>query len=365
MPHVTLQHKISGSLSIRTALIGFGFSGKTFHAPFLKNSPCFSVTHIVSRRHEDIKSAFSENQPVILGQDELDLVFQNPDIDLAIITTPSSMHYYTAKQALLHGKHVVVEKPFVLDSAHGEELIKIAENKNLVLSVYCNRRWDSDFLTIKSLLNENALGQIFSFKARYDRYRPSPQNHRWKESTQPGAGILWELGPHLIDQAIMLFGTPHTVYADAFPQRPGARAIDYFDIRFTYPNGLRVCLSASTLVFSPCPKYEVHGFHGSFIKYGCDPQEQALINGTSPLDTHFGEENIKDYGTLVQMEEGRKTTRNYPSQRGSYETFFRQLAQSIQGQATPPAKPKEALTTIKLIQLCQESHYRKKELSVS
>lgn len=259
----------------------------------------------------------------------------------------------------------MVEKPFVLKSTQGKELIRIAEAKNLVLSVFCNRRWDSDFLTVKSLLNENLLGPVFSFKARYDRYRPHPQTHRWKESKQLGSGVLWDLSPHLIDQAVMLFGIPYSVYAEAFAQRPGAEAIDYFDIRFAYPNGLRVSLSSSSLVLSLGPKYEIHGVHGSFTKYGCDPQEQALINGTSPLDAHFGEEDIKDYGNLVLIKGDKKITQIYPSQRGSYEIFFWQLAQSIQEQEAPPVKAGEALTTIKLIQLCQESCKSKRELIIS
>lgn len=363
MTQEALKNKMSSP--IRTALIGFGFSGKTFHAPFLKSSPFFSVTHVVSSRHEDIKSTFPQNNLTILDRTQLDLVFKNPDIDLVIITTPSSEHYYEAKKALIHGKHVVVEKPFVLESAHGEELIKITKEKNLVLSVYCNRRWDSDFLTIKKLLNEALLGPIFSFRARYDRYRPNPQTQRWKEAKQPGAGILWDLGPHLIDQAVMLFGTPYSVYAEAFAQRPGAEAIDYFDIKFTYPNGLQVCLSSSSLALSPGPKYEIHGIHGSFVKYGCDSQEQALINGISPLNTNFGQEDINDYGKLVLMEGGKKIAQNYPSHYGSYETFFLQLARAIQGKEAPPVEAREALIVTKLIQLCQESNKGKKEFIVS
>lgn len=362
---ISSQHYACTPFPIRTAIIGFGFSGKTFHAPFLKYSPCFKVTHVVSSKYEDIKSTFSQHQPTILNRSQLDLVFQNPDIDLVVITTPSDTHYPLAKQALYHGKHVVVEKPFVLKSGHGEELIDIAAAKNLVLTVYCNRRWDSDFLTIQSLQQENALGQIFSFKARYDRYRSFPQTHRWKESEQPGAGVLWDLAPHLIDQAFLLFGIPYSVYAEAFSQRPGAIAVDYFDIKFIYPAGLRVSLSSSTLTLSPGPKYEVHGLQGSFVKYGCDPQEQALINGDSPFNGGFGEEDIKNYDTLAQMIEGKEKIQTYPSPRGSYKTFYLQLAQAIYEKAPPPVDAKEALITVKLIQLCQESHRRKKEVIVA
>lgn len=340
---------------IRTALIGFGFSGEKFHSPFLKELPDFTVTHVVSSRKDVIHKTFGHNCVSVLERSQTPQVLCNPEIDLIIISTPNADHYHLAKQALLNGKHVVVEKPFVLSVSEGEELIKIARQNNLILSVYHNRRWDSDFLTVQSLLQSDLLGKVLSFKARYDRNRPVINTGRWKESDSHGSGILWDLGAHLIDQALQLFGWPTAVLADVLTQRPGAIATDYFDIKLFYKNDFRVQLSSNSLSYAHTPKYEIQGTKGAFVKYGSDPQEQSLINGDSPLATNFGIEEESSRGKVFTFENAIVKEHIYKSQRGVYKNYFVKLAACINYGAEIPVSPKEALDVVNLILACEGS----------
>ena len=349
---------------IRTALIGFGFSGETFHAPFLKALPFFKLTHVVSSRTEAIHKAFPECDIDIIDRSCIDNLVKNPEIDLVIITAPTIDHYDLAKEALLNGKNVVVEKPFVLGVQQGQELIDIARSKKLTLTVYHNRRWDSDFINVQSLLQTKSLGDIFLFSARYDRYRPIVNPARWKESNIVGSGILWDLGAHLIDQAHVLFGLPDAVFCDAFPQRPSAQAVDYFDIQFFYASGLRVHLSSSSLSLAPGPKYEIHGALGSYKKYGTDSQEQNLINGISPLADRFGSEATENYGLISIFENNVVVEKKIPSETGVYQDFFIKLADSIKNGASSPVAAEDALTVVQLILACEESCQQKKIIPI-
>lgn len=347
---------------IKTALIGFGFSGSKFHAPFLKAVPGFEVTHVVSSREDEIKSIFPNAH--IVSQENLDELLESSKIDLVVITTPNSTHHPLAKKALLCSKHVLLEKPFVLTLLEGQELIEIAKRNNKILAIYHNRRWDSDFLTVKNIINSGVLGKISTLAIRYDRYRPEPKPGRWKESLELGSGTLWDLGAHLIDQALNLFGMPNYVHADLAVQRHNANAIDYFDIQFIYENQLRVRLSSSSLCLAPGPKYEVHGTTGSFIKFGQDPQEQALIEGMSPEQVDFGKEHPQFYGKLSTLSNGKVVTEVVPSVKGGYIEFFKQLEKAINSGVVSPVRPDEALNVIKLILLCEESSKLHKMLLV-
>ncbi|MCS5707794.1 Gfo/Idh/MocA family oxidoreductase [Candidatus Berkiella cookevillensis] len=349
-------------MAIKTALIGFGFSGSKFHAPFLKAVPGFEVTHVVSTREEEIKSVFPKAQ--IVSQENIDNLFESSKIDLVIITTPNSTHYHLAKKALLFSKHVLLEKPFVLTLLEGQELIEIAKRNNKILAIYHNRRWDSDFLSVKNIISLGVLGKISSFNIRYDRYRPEPKPHRWKESNDVGSGTLWDLGAHLIDQALNLFGMPKFLNAELAVQRSHANAIDFFDIRFIYENKLQIRLSSSSICLFPGPKYEIHGTTGSFIKFGQDPQEQALIEGKSPEDIDFGKEFEQFYGKLVTLKNGKVVSEIVPSSKGCYIQFFKHLKNAINNGVNSPVQPDEALNVIKLILLCEESSKYKKTLLV-
>ena len=346
---------------IKTAIIGFGLSGSKFHAPFLKIMPGFDVTHVVSTRYSEVKAIFPE--AIVLNYSEINTVLERKDIDLIIVTTPNSEHYEVTKKSLQNGKHVVVEKPFVLNVSEGAELIKLADIYDRVLTVYHNRRWDSDFLTIKKILESGALGQIASFTARFDRYRPIPRIDRWKESAVPGSGILWDLGAHLIDQALKLFGIPQSLLADIGIQRSAAQAVDYFNIIFSYDDGMRLNLTSSSICFSPACKYEIHGTNGSFIKSGTDPQEQFLMNGRSPIDKDFGIESEKFYGKMT-LNQGDLKEKMIISERGCYQEFFKSLQSAIEKTGSVPVKPEEALDVIKIIRLCEMSHEKNAWMTV-
>ena len=344
---------------IRTALIGFGFSGAIFHSPFLKVLPAFQVTHVVSSQNEKVHTTFPSID--VLPRTSIETCLENPLIDLVIITAPNKDHYPLAKKALLHDKHVVVEKPFVLTQTEGRELIDIAQKQSKVLSVFHNRRWDSDFLTVKNIIHSGALGNISTFISRYDRYRPHPKLERWKESDEEGAGTLWDLGAHLIDQTLQLFGLPERLFAEVLCQRTQASAVDYFDIKLMYRSGMRANLSSSTLCIAPGSKYEVHGTEGSFVKCGHDPQELALIRGVIPTHENFGKESENFHGKITTQNDGTHTV---ASLNGCYLAFFQQLQSAILHGTQPPVTPQDALNVIKLIKLCEQSSKEQRVMTI-
>lgn len=344
--------------TIKTGLIGFGFSGSTFHAPFLNSLPQFHVTHVVSDNPELVRKTYPTTE--VISKQSISQCLANEEIDLIIISAPNSEHYTIAKQALSQNKHVLIEKPFVLDPIQGQELINLAKTNQRILTVYHNRRWDSDFLTLKEVIKQDKLGDICLFINRYDRYCPEVKSQRWKESEELGSGTLWDLGSHLIDQTLTLFGLPNTVYANLLRQRKGAKAIDYFDLQFGYKNGLCARLSSSSLCYSPGPKYEIHGTKGSFIKFGQDPQEGSLIRKESPLNENFGHEQTLYYGQLIT----ELSSKQIPSLKGSYITFFKHLYNAISGEQEAPVSPFEALDVIKIIHLCEKSNALQRAIEV-
>jgi len=259
---------------------------------------------------------------------------------------------------------VVVEKPFVLTEAEGEALLALAKQQQRILTVFHNRRWDADFLTIQKLLNEGSLGEIYSFESRYDRFRPEVKK-RWKEEDVPGSGILWDLGAHLLDQALLLFGSPSEVFADCAHQRPFAKATDYFKVLFSYPSGLKVSLGGSNLCLDPGPKFMLHGTKGSFVKFGNDSQEACLIKAGFEPSLEWGKELEANYGTLTFLDDQdlpQKST--VISEQGKYQEFYERLAHSISSQGVPPVDPLSSLEVIKLLNLCHQSAAEKRVISL-
>ena len=275
---------------IKTGLAGYGVAAKVMHAPFLKTSDQYVVTSVLEQHKNDSREFFPSAK-IVRSFEELLL----QDIELVIITTPNETHFSFAEQALLKGKHVVLEKPFTIASKDALKLIEIAKKQNRILTVYQNRRYVADFITIKEILGKNLLGEVHEYEAHYDRYRPGPKPGAWREESGAGNGILYDLGPHLIDQALYLFGMPKTITADIRFQRPHAKADDYFDLRLDY-GFLRVILRAGMLVREPGPRHVIHGTKGSFIKFGEDPQEALLKQGVLPSSPDWGSENEEKYG---------------------------------------------------------------------
>ena len=290
-------------------------------------------------------------------------LFALPDLDLIVITTPNELHYSNAKIALENGKNVVVDKPFVIKYEEGLDLIRLAKEKNLFLSVYQNRRWDNGFLTLKKYLNENILGDIYNYEAYFDRYRPNASLTKWREQNREGSGILYDLGSHLIDQALTIFGMPSEIFADLEMQRESSQTIDYFKLILKY-NKLRVTLGSSSIMPLPRPVLSVHGTKGSFVKNGLDPQENKLKAGKSPINDKWGEEEVQ-FSPLVSLlnsdvfSESRVKCVN-----GSYQSYYKEVYNSIINYEKNPVEPIDALNTIKLIECAIESNKLKKWITL-
>ncbi|MBB4079715.1 putative dehydrogenase [Lewinella aquimaris] len=279
---------------INVGLLGFGLSGRYLQSPFYRAHPGFRVTRVVTSRADELAEEFPGLEPT----DRAETVMNDPDIDLVSIATPNATHYELARAALEAGKHVLVDKPACATAAQLRELRDLASRKKLSLSVFQNRRWDSDFRTVRQLLDGEALGELINYEARYDRWKPEPNAKPWKEKPGPGAGMLYDLGAHILDQAICLFGRPEDVSGSTWIQRPGSDIPDAFDMQLTYASPLRVSLSCSLLVREPTPRYTLHGRRGSYVKYGIDIQEDQLRAGMEPGDAGFGTEPPEQRGIL-------------------------------------------------------------------
>ncbi|MCL6601804.1 MAG: oxidoreductase [Paenibacillus sp.] len=331
--------------NVRVGLIGYGFSASTFHAPLLAAINGFRISAVASSKPELVKKDLPE---AVVESDHTALI-KRKDVDLLIITAPNEAHFPIAIEALEAGKHVIVEKPFVLTYDQGKQLIDLAYSKGVLLSVYHNRRWDNDFLTLQEIINSGKLGRVFTYEAHYDRYRREVRD-RWRERGIPGAGLLYDLGAHLIDQALVLFGTPHVVTADILSQRDGAQADDYFHITLKYDR-LRIILHSSMLVKEPGPHFLVHGDKGSFSKYGLDSQEETLKGGGRPGSPFYGEDQEQNYGTLVWENKSGLTVREkVPTVPGRYQDYYQGIYDSIVTGAPSPVSAEDALNVIAVIE---------------
>lgn len=340
---------MSSSRAIGVGLVGFGLAGRVFHAPFVSANPRLRLHSVVQRSSSSARAHY----PGVTVASSLDALLEDDRVELVIITTPNPLHATMARQALEAGRHVLLEKPFTVTSCEADELIELARGTGRVLSVFQNRRFDGDFLTLRRLIDEGALGEVIDYEAHFDRYSPV-QPERWRERSEPGSGILYDLGSHLIDQALVLFGTPHRVRADIRRQRPGSRVDDHFTVDLDYGR-LRARLQAGMLVRRPGPHFAVHGTSGSFVKYGMDPQEAALKEGRPPCET-IGEERERWWGELVNDDGG--DSRRIPTQTGRYMTFFEQLADAIEGKPSSVADPTLSRETIRVIEVAFDSSHR-------
>ncbi len=295
---------------MRAALLGYGFAGKTIHAPLLRSVAGLDLVQVMSgnaaRVHADL--------PGIAVTSSADEVFGNPAVDLVVIATPNVTHCDLARRALMAGKRVVVDKPFTVTSEEARELMALAEERGLFLSVFHSRRFDADYLTVRSLLERGELGELVHFESHYDRYRPVVQN-RWREQAGPGSGIWYDLGSHLVDQVLHLFGPPESMYGDLAVQRDGGAAVDYFHVLLRYGK-LRVILHGSNLVVAETPRFILHGTLGSFVKYGMDTQEPALRRGELPGSGDWGAD--PRHGTLTTPAGSRLVE----TLRGDYRAYY-------------------------------------------
>ncbi|MGV2986436.1 oxidoreductase [Vibrio sp. E150_011] len=330
---------------IKTAIIGYGFSAKTFHIPFIASMPEFELSAISSSQTDSV----NKDWPDVAHYQNADELLTQSDAELVIITAPNDVHFNLAKKTLENGKHVILEKPFVTQVSDGEALIELAVKQQRVLSVYHNRRWDGDFLTVKKLIEEQRLGDVKYIESHFDRFRPEVRQ-RWREQTTNGGGILFDLGSHLIDQALVLFGLPDAVTAQCLMLREGSSNVDYFNVVLHYPNHI-TSLHGDLFSAGPNPRFSVKGTQGSYEKTGLDPQEARLIAGVSPLNENWTEEDPEHYGHLYRDDSVEVIT----TEPGHYQGYFAEIANAIRNGSCPPVSAKDALWNIKLIELAMES----------
>lgn len=338
---------------LRVGLVGYGFAGQTFHAPVLSAVPGMELAAVASSQGDKVAAEWPGAAVVA----DVGALVAGQDVDLVVVATPNAQHFPVAKAALEAGKHVVVDKPFTLDASEARELAALAQRRGVLLSVYQNRRFDADFLTLRDLLASGDLGRPVYFESHFDRFRPEVRD-RWRERAVPGAGLWVDLGAHLLDQALQLFGKPDTLQLDSAVLREGAVVEDYFHAVLRYERGphapLRVVLHATTLAAHASPRYLMHGTRGSYVKYGVDSQEDALRAGLRPggddwgIDPLLGELTLMAAGSWVQ-------TKTQPNRRGNYVDYYAAVRDAILGEGPNPVPPAEAVALMELLDLGRQS----------
>jgi scyllo-inositol 2-dehydrogenase (NADP+) len=337
--------------NLNVGLVGYGFAGATFHAPLIRAVPGLSLAHVASSRPDAVRAAHPQAQVHADAQ----ALLAAPDVDVVVVATPNATHAPLARQALRAGKHVVVDKPFTLTVAEATDLTQLAKTQGRVLSVFHNRRWDNDFLTVRQQIAAGVLGEVHTFFSTLDRYRPEVRK-RWREDgAAPGSGTLFDLGPHLIDQALVLFGRPQGVTADTLAQRPGAGATDWFHLVLRYEGGLRAILHSGMLVREPGPRFAVHGRKASLVKHGFDPQEDALRAGQTPGGPGWGLEPESAYATLVTEQDGAPASTRLPTLAGAHQAYYAGLHRAITQGTALPVTADEAVDVMRVIEAAQRS----------
>jgi len=345
------------SSPITTALLSYGMSGEIFHAPFLSTHSGFQLKKVVERS----KKKISQRYPQIISVKDRNEVLNDPSIELVIVNTPNETHYSFVKEVLNAGKHVVVEKPFTVTSAEAEELIALAKAKNKILTVFQSRRFDGDFKTLQQVVKDGLVGKIVEAEIHYDRFRNYIEVNTWKEEAKPGTGILYNLGSHMLDQVLVLFGKPNEVDARIGIQRTGGAVDDFYDIRLSYDN-LLVIVKSSYLVREQGPRYTLHGVQGSFVKYGIDPQEQDLKDGKLPNISGWGKEDKQWWGKINSTIDGAHVEKKIETLSGDYREFYDNLFDAIRNNKSLSVKPEEAKEVIRLIEVCYDSNKLKKAI---
>jgi predicted dehydrogenase len=349
---------------IRVGLIGFGAGGQTFHAPFLTTIKGLQLTKIRAVKPEQVAVAKAKypQADIVKTSEE---IFDDATVDLVVITTPNTSHYSLAMQALQAGKHVVVDKPFTINTKDTDELMALAGKQKLMLSVYQSRRFDSDFYTIQKIIKNDLLGGLVEMESRYDRFRNFLKPNAWREEDLPGSGILYDLGSHLIDQAQALFGIPDAVSAFLNIQRKGGKTDDNFEVILHYA-GIKVSLKAGMLVREPLPRFMLFGNNGSYVKYGLDVQEEALKAGFTPqTKSNWGIEPPGIWGTLNTEINGQHFVGKIESEKGDYGTFYRNIYNTITGKEDLVVTALQARNNIRIIELAIQSQQEKRTIDYS
>ncbi|MBC7744245.1 MAG: Gfo/Idh/MocA family oxidoreductase [Flavobacterium sp.] len=336
---------------IVTGLMAYGMSGKIFHAPFLKTHPGFKFHAVLERTQQSAQKDY----PEITSVKSADDLFNDQEIELLIINTPNYTHYELAKKALLSNKHVLIEKPATTTSAEIKELFDLGRSRNKKVMVYQNRRYASDYLATKNILDSGSLGEIIEMHLRFDRYRNFIGPKEFKETSLPGSGILYDLGSHLLDQSLCLFGNPAHFHKTLGKFRKGSEVDDYAHLHLQYTNKMNVFITMSMLAADPQPGIVIHGTKGSFIKSFCDTQEEQLQAGMLPDDEDFGKEPSGNEGLLTVMDEGGlKSQKLIASREGRYIDFFEAVYQTTRNEKEFPVKEEEIIWQLELLEKTPE-----------
>jgi scyllo-inositol 2-dehydrogenase (NADP+) len=337
---------------VRVGLIGFGLAGQAFHAPVIRGVQGMELACIVERRG----TRAQETYPDVRVARTIGELLADKTIPLCAIATPNDSHFDLARACLLAGRDVVVDKPFAPTLAESEKLVQLASERGRLITVYQDRRWDGDFQTVKNIVESGRLGTVVEYECRFDRFRLEPKANAWRErADQPAAGVLFDLGPHVLDQALVLFGEPRAVTASAFCERQTSQVDDSFDVCLEYPT-LRAMGRARIIAFAPGPHFLIHGTKGSFVKYGMDPQEARLRGENLPQGTgwgaDWGEEAEELWGTLSLVGEPSVKVK---TERGDYRGFYANVRDAIEKKAALDVTPEQALRTMRALMLAHKS----------
>lgn len=352
----------SGDDPIQVGIIGNGYATRTFHAPLLRAVPGLALTAICTRAPNAVHAAWPQVATVATPQELL----ARPELSLIVIATPNQTHAPLAELALRAGKHVVVDKPFTVTVEEASGLVALARARGLVLSVFHNRRWDADFLTVRRVLGQGPLGRVVHVELHFDRHRPLVRP-RWRELAGPGAGLWYDLGPHLLDQAVQLFGLPRALWLDTAHQRDGAQADDWFHAVLRYDT-LRVVLHSALVAAQPAPRFVVHGLRGTLVKHGVDPQEQALREGRLPGEPGWGVDpepftlTSWDDEAASQRPDARATVQPLRGEPGDYRAYYVALREALRGRGPAPVPAEDGLAVMRLLELGLRSAQQRREL---
>ena len=337
---------------IDVGLVGYGFAGQVFHAPVIQATSGIRLAAVVRRSGEP-----DTHYPEVQFVRSLDELLAIDSIRLVVVATTNTSHYEIARQCLQAGRDVVVDKPFTTTLAEAQGLVQFAEKQKRMLTVYQNRRWDSGFKTVQQIIREGRLGRVVQFESNFDRFRPELRAGAWREKAEPGAGVFFDLGPHLIDQALALFGTPEAITGDVRIEREGAVVDDAFSVVLHYSR-MRAVLRASMLAVSPAPTYYIRGTSGTFVKYGVDPQEESLKQGGSPADQGWGTEPPAQWGKIVNPG-GEQPV---PTLAGDYRGFYENVRDTLLGVTDSAVTTQQALDVMKALELVLESSRKRSTL---
>ncbi|MGV3590028.1 MAG: oxidoreductase [Adhaeribacter sp.] len=349
------------SKTVNVGLIGYGMAGQVFHAPIITSVPGLHLTKIRETKPANIQLA-NQRYPLAEIVADTNAILEDETIQVVVIATPNHTHYALAEAALLARKHVVVDKPFTVTVSEADALIALAARQNCLLTVHHNRRWDSNAKTLRRVIASQLLGRLVELEIHFDRFRNFFRPGAWREENIPGSGIFYDLGPHLIDEAQVLFGLPLAISADERIQRTGGKTIDNFTVVLDYED-LKVTLKGGMLVREPGPTYQLLGEQGSYVKYGTDVQEEALKTGLTPMNTpDWGIEPESRWGKINTEYQGQHLVGTIQSEPGDYRAFYANVYAAVLGQEPLAVNPEQARNTIRIVELARQSSTEKRTI---